>query len=435
MSDNIYRRKCYALVAWGLTLSFFLYQFALRLLPSMIMPEMLSRLHMDASQLGMSNSMYYVGYSLAQVPVAIALNKFTARIVVSVSAILCGLLSLVFLQTHSWVMVVLCRFLIGIFSAAGFLGALNVSAEWFGAKYFSRMVGLTVSAAFIFVFYVVSKIPNFIQILGQERFGCYLSLCGIVLGIVIYSVLRVNPAYQSEITEEKCDVKSILSPFMMALGIASFLLVGPLEGFADAWGCEYLVDCYKISRSEASKIVYHIFLGMIIGSPIVEFLGRRIGNYLALNLCAIVILYSFILLIFAPSTLNWKFVVVSDVLEITGLNLLFLFVGIASAYQVLIFAIASEVVSKKSLNITSALLNCLNMIGGSMFHLVIGCVVQHLWDGEMQNNTPYYNANDIGFAVLSIPIAAFVAIIIVTCIKKKGVQLARTSQKRRENSF
>ena len=56
----------------------------------------------DASQFGMLAAFYYYGYSGMQIPVAILLDRFSARYVVFLFAVLCGLATLMFTYTTNF---------------------------------------------------------------------------------------------------------------------------------------------------------------------------------------------------------------------------------------------------------------------------------------------------------------------------------------------
>lgn len=124
---------------WLFSVLFFAYQFILRLWPSLMMQQFT----IDATGFGLLASLYYYGYSGMQIPVAIMLDRFSARYVIFICTILCGISTLIFIYTSNWYLACLSRFLIGASSAVGFLGTSKVVSEWFPNNQYAKMIGFS----------------------------------------------------------------------------------------------------------------------------------------------------------------------------------------------------------------------------------------------------------------------------------------------------
>jgi hypothetical protein len=90
----------------------------------------------------------------------------------------------------------------------------------------------------------------------------------------------------------------------------------------------------------------------------------------------------------------------------TVLMILMLLVGILGCYQVLIFAIGSQLTPSSLLGITTALLNCINMLGGSFFHGSIGLLLDQSWTGGTENGIRAYSDHDYRVALFIVPFAS-----------------------------
>lgn len=58
---------------WGFTTLFFAYQFVMRLAPGLVMPELMQKYNIEATEYGLFAAMYYFAYSGMQIPVALLL--------------------------------------------------------------------------------------------------------------------------------------------------------------------------------------------------------------------------------------------------------------------------------------------------------------------------------------------------------------------------
>ena len=93
--DNIIFKKMskrlFPFLMWAYTTFFFTYQFILRLWPSLTMQQIMQQFAIDATSYGLLASVYYYGYSGFQIPIAIAMDKYGPRIILSLCALLCGI--------------------------------------------------------------------------------------------------------------------------------------------------------------------------------------------------------------------------------------------------------------------------------------------------------------------------------------------------------
>ena len=117
-----------------LPLSFFAFQFILRLWPSLTMQEIMHRFEIDATSYGLLASVYYYGYAGMQIPIAIALDRFGPRIILGLCACLCGCSMLIFSYTENFYIALIARFLVGVGSAGGFLTIAKVVSECFKSE-------------------------------------------------------------------------------------------------------------------------------------------------------------------------------------------------------------------------------------------------------------------------------------------------------------
>ncbi len=368
----------------------------------------------DATVFGVLASVYYYGYAGMQIPIAILLDRFSARHVIFTCAVVCGLSMLLFSNTSSWYLALLSRFLIGAGSAVGFLGTSKVISEWFAKDQYSRMVGFSFTLGLIGAIYGGKPVSELVEGYGGQNVSLVLSLISIGIGILTYLFLRSPKKSVSNTSQEKlklADLASILSsPATWLLAIANLLMVGALEGFADVWGVSYLVKAYSLSKSDAAGLISFIFIGMLFGGPLLALLSKKLGHYTVISLCGIGMTVAFIQLLCVFNTQhNWYL-----------LAALFFCIGIMCCYQVIMFAAGADLVLPQFLGVTIAFLNCINMLGGSFFHGLIGYMMDLFWVGDMSaDSTREYTLKSYEHALMIIPICAALGASIVWFVKCK----------------
>ncbi len=402
--------KILPVLMWLLPLFFFTYQFILRLWPGLMMQEIMGQFSVSAEEFGLIAAFYYYGYAGMQIPVAILLDKYGARITVFVFATICGLATLLFSYTHNWYLGCIARFLIGAGSAVGFLSVSKVISEWFPKQQYTKMVGFSFSVGLLGAIYGGKPVGNLIESYPWQSVALSLAIIAIAIGSLSLIFLRSPKISSNQSVEfQLSHFNSLLrSPAIWMLAIANLLMVGSLEGFSDVWGVPYLMTAFSISKSDAAGLVSFVFFGMLIGGPILAFFSNKIGNYPVIMSCGIGMALAFLFLLF-DTTFNWYL-----------LACVFFLIGILCCYQVIVFSAGSGLVSTEQLGVTVAFLNCINMLGGSFFHSVIGHLMDNFWEGNLTAfGIKIYTLTAYHEALMIIPICSLIGAVISFALHKK----------------
>lgn len=397
---------------WMFPLSFFAFQFILRLWPGLMSQQIMEQFSIDASSFGILAAFYYYGYAGMQIPVAALLDRFGARYVMSTLALVCGLATLLFIHTDNFYVAVLARFLIGAGSAGGFLGISKVVSEWFPKSQYARMIGFSFTFGLMGAVYGGKPVSFLIELYSSNTVALCLAYIALFIGFASFLALRPKTIEKIAAPAQFniANFKELLSSKVIwALAIANLLMVGALEGFADVWGVQYLMLAFTLSKGDAAGVISFIFLGMLVGGPLLALFAKRFGNYSVISSCGLGMALCFMLLLHAPAY-NWWL--------LAGV---FFVVGVLCCYQVIVFAAGAELVPVKHLGIAIAFLNCINMLGGSFFHTLIGSIMDMLWGGTMgDDGLRLYELNTYNYALSSIPICASLGAVMVYFIQKRA---------------
>lgn len=416
---------------WGLTTSFFAYQFIMRLAPGLVMPELMQKFSIEATDYGLFAAAYYFAYAGMQIPVALLLDRFGPRRVISLSALACALGTLLLVYTNQWELALFSRFLIGAGSAAGFLGTSKIIATWFPEKWYTKMIGLTFTFGLIGAVYGGKPVGSLITKFGWVDVLALVGFVGLAIAGMIALVLR-NPKennphspnaascrepYREKPEEAGKTAASVFSKLtsilshkkLLLIALANFLMVGALEGFADVWGVSYLSTTRGMLKEEAAQLISMIFVGMLFGGPILAYCADKLrSNYWITSAAGLFMGLIFVVML----TFNTQ-------LELGTLYVMLFFTGIFCCYQVLIFSMGVNLVSKELASLTVAFLNCINMLGGSFFHSLIGHCMDLFWRGGMENVVRVYDSYAYTCALSSIAIAAVLGSLLLYFVRPR----------------
>lgn len=414
---STYQNNVRPYVMWSFPLIFFAFQFILRLWPGLMMHQIMAQFSIDASQFGIIAAFYYYGYSSMQIPVALLLDRYGARIIVFVFAMLCGFATLMFTYTNSFYFACLSRLLVGVGSAVGFLGISKVVSEWFANQQYTKMIGLSFTVGLMGAIYGGKPISLLIESNHWQNVAVTLAMISMLIGCGAYVALR-TPAKQNAAIKEPfklSDFKTILtSADMWLLALANLLMVGSLEGFSDVWGVPYLMTAYAISKSDAAQLISFVFFGMLFGGPLLALCSKKLGNYAVIALCGLGMALAFIMILLSQQYHWWL---------LAGL---FFGIGVLCCYQVIVFATGSTFVKAHYLGVTIAFLNCINMLGGSFFHTLIGRLIDLFWNGTLNHDgTRLYSLTAYQSALIVIPVCAALGAMIICFLSLKRSRIER----------
>lgn len=392
------KTKFISIMVWFCITMFYCYQYILRALPNIIMPDIMNKYNIGATEFSSFAGMYYIGYVIVHIPIGILLSRFGAKIVlpacIAFTAI--GLVPLAYFD--NWSAVIIGRVLTGIGSSAAIVGALQIFRIIYPDK-FSRMLGIMVFFGLVTVVYAGSPLANIITMIGIDTAIGVLLYSGIGLALLTY-FLMPNSAGETSDSSILIDIKATLgNPKIITASLLAGLMVGPLEGFADAWGSAFMISVYNIEKSIADSITLSVFLGMCIGCIILPYIADKTRMYFGVTIASgISMILCFMHILSGSATANTLYYAC-------------LVSGVFCAYQVVIISKIATFVSEERSGVAAAIANMIIMTFGLVFHKFIGITLDWQWKGKMLQSIKLYEAEAFINSISIIPAATAIAVI------------------------
>ena len=385
-----------------LSVSFFFYQLVLRMWPGLVQNDLIRHWCIDEKSFGWINSIYYCTYGLMQIPMALLFDRFAYHRVFFISAFLCAFAFFILNNSSDLRIVFLMSGILGGSSAAGVLGMSKVLSLWFPREMYSRMLGLSIGIGLLGC--IVGKgslINECVKSWGFRSVGTGLAIGFMLLAVLMILFMRMPKVYKTASSFCASDCLVLMrSPLMWGLGIVNFLLVGGQAGFADVWGSGYMSVAYGLSREYALDAVQYIFLGVVVGSPLMPWIGKKITDFWVTVLCGFLISGLFVSMMTRPCMYSHHV-----------LRSSMFFLGILCGYQTNLLSLGVDFVDKRFMGVTVGFLNSLNMIGGAFFNAVIGTLMG-------MNPGAEKTVSDHNIALSIIPIAAIAGSVMLLIIRR-----------------
>lgn len=385
-SSSFSNSRTVAWTVWIIASIFYAYQYILRVMPNIMLDDIMQQFDIGAAAFGQFSGVYYIGYSLMHLPIGIMLDRYGPKKIMSGCILLTvlGLLPLIFAE--HWAYPIAGRALIGIGSSAAILGVFKIIRMTFSEERFPRMLSFSVMIGLIGAIYGGGPVSYMREVFGYETVVQFFAAAGVILAAVTYWIVpNVTGTPQGTVIS---DIKEVISNKRVVWScIFAGMMVGPLEGFADVWGTAFLKQVYGMDSSLAASLPSMIFIGMCFGAPILSFVAERIGSYLLTIIGAGAVMSACFF-----GLINWQ-VSSSAVVSIS-----FAVVGICCAYQILAIYKVSTYVREGVAGLATAVANMIIMIFGYAFHTAMGNVINAM-GGPNVSEALIYGVAVIPFAL------------------------------------
>lgn len=337
--------------------------------------------------LGALSSAYIFGDALWLIPAGLILDKINPLKVVLVSFL--GYLAALSLFSYSsnHELLIFSRFLMGCFHAFSLLACLKLISYNTSIQQRTLLISLAITIALLGG--LVAQTPLFYLI---ENFGLSTALTiNFFLGIVIFFIIFVfyklslsnsylNRDRNVENTKIIHNIHDALKKKNIWYAAAYVAILSlPLMILGSVWGIEYLVSINHISATQASYVSSMIFMGIIIGGPLIGLTNCKITVEALLRFGAI---GTFLVLLL---------VILSAKLPAILSGPLFFLLGLISSCQVLGYTVMSQASNQASAGISIGVANALVMFFTALCQMIFGLLVHAQFVASMLYLRNYFS--------------------------------------------
>jgi MFS family permease len=331
--------------AWLVVLTaglFFFYEFIQMNLFDAISTQLLQVFHLHASQLGHLSSYYFMANVIFLWPAGILLDRYSTRRIILVAMGICILGTVALAMTSSFEMAVFSRFLTGIGSAFCFLSCIRLASRWFHPRHMALVTGCLVTMAMLGG--MLAQTPMVLLVHAMTWRSALLAdaAFGVALLFLIAIVVRDYPGDASKLQEMEAGERQAMgfwaqlkAAFFKAqnwyAGIYTCMMNLPLSLLGGLWGGLWLQHSHQLSATQSTNVVSMLFMGTIVGAPLMGWFSDRIGRRKRPMLVATVICLALIAVVFTFPELGYG-----------ALVTLFLALGFFTSAQVISYPLVAE---------------------------------------------------------------------------------------------
>ncbi|MEM1058124.1 MAG: MFS transporter [Verrucomicrobiota bacterium] len=413
-------------LAWiivSLAALFYTYEFALRIVPSVMEEELMANFKILAGGFGLLSAAYYFVYTPMQLPVGMLMDIFGPRRLLTSATLVCAVGIFLFAATDVLGIAVVGRCLMGLGSAFAFIGAMKLAAIWFPPHRFALFSGLISSLGMVGAMVGDNTLAVMVTDLGWRE-TCYtLGILGVVLGVAIGLVVHDRPPEGYHVPQHHSVDTSVrvlwISFWKVAsraqtwkTGLAGSIMFLPISVIGSLWGPPLMESIDPgMPLVEATAVTTMVFLGYALGSPAIGHLSDHFRNRkLPMVIGSIGATASFATLVLMPGLPVWLMYVLSFL------------TGLFGSAQALVFVAGREANRADAAGTTIAMVNMLVTFGGMLFQPIVGYLLQWqqaTYGGAVtQGAEVFYTAEQFRWAILPIIVLMVLNILLVFWIKE-----------------
>lgn len=337
-------------IMWFIASLFLFYDILLRVFPNIFVIELQTRYHIQASTLGQLSAAFMWGYALMQIPAGLLIDRFGIKRTATFGCFIASGGVLIFLLAHYFWLAYISRILMGTGAAFAFLTCMQVIFEQFQPKHKTILVGFTMTigaAGGIFCNSILNRITNHQNwqavILGIAIFGFLLTF---ILPLFLKSHINNAPKDKAKGTLVTNIVCLLKTRTIWLLGLICGCVYLPYAILNDLWGVSFLEITDHFTKTQAGDVISGVWLGWIIGSPIIGYLASRFGTFKTLRTSTFLQLAVLGLILYVPF-IHWHFIVF-------GLGFL---LGFLASAMALCYILGAKTVKPALQNTSAAFIN------------------------------------------------------------------------------
>ena len=412
LMDSAKRVEQTGYVAWVVCLSaglFFLYEFFQLICFDVINPSLRRDFGLTAAQLSWLSSAYMTANTLFLLPAGWLLDRFSTRIIILAAMSLCLIGTVGFSLSHQVVLAYFFHFLAGIGNAFCFLACVVLVSRWFPLQRQGLVIGWIVTMAFTGGLLAHAPLAYLNSQLGWRGALWIDAAVGGCILVWLGFILRDKPPGSAPLLVSPSvgvlcvDYRQTLLP-----GVYTACMNLPMMVLCALWGSSYLHAVHGVSLLSASYLASLVFLGSMLGCPLLGWLSDRLQRRKPLMVIGVLAtgLLSLLLLSSQP-------------LSLQGLAWIFFMLGFFTSAQVISYPLVAESQPEHAVGFALGLASVIIMGGGGLGQIAFGALIQSSVGGA-------HAADHFQYAMGLFPVASALALLALMLTRETYCQRVRS---------
>lgn len=389
---------------------FFFFEFMQVNMFNAITPGLMQTFHIQATEVSHLSAGYFYANVIFLSSAGMILDRVSTRklLIAAMLAIIIATVCFAF-STAVW-QAMICRLITGAAGAFCLLSCVRLASRWFPPRRMALVVGLIVTFAMSGGMVAQTPFTIAVDALGWRNTLLIDAGVGAAMLLIIFAKVRDYPLGSAQQVSLQ---RSVLNQLGLAQalrqvfnnsqnwlgGIYTSLMNLPIFLLGALWGSLYLVQVRHLTRVDASYVTSMLFVGTIIGSPVIGWISDRIARRRLPMIVGAVISLLLMLGLMLPANLTFM-----------TLMALFFGIGFITSTQILSYPLIAESNPHFLVGSAEGIASTLIMAGGFM-QTVFALLMTWHWDHRMIDAIPVYSAHNYYYAMAIMPVGFCLALL------------------------
>lgn len=235
-----------------------------RTVNAVVYPELSKELGLEANDIGLLTSVYFLMFALAQLPIGVALDRFGPRKVQVPMLLIAAVGAMLFSVANNLSDLAVARGLIGLGVAASLVSAIKGTSMWFSHERLPLITAIILSVGGIGAMLSTAPMHTLMQYIGWREAFWGLGIATVIVSGLIFFVVPEKP----DMAHKKTNIRVMIYEVKQLYTSWSFWRVALYSIFANAafmsvtglWMGPWLKDVAQLETTQAS---YVLFMGMV----------------------------------------------------------------------------------------------------------------------------------------------------------------------------
>lgn len=394
---------------------FFFFEFMQMSMFNTLGPSLLRDFSITSTQVGSLAAAYFYMLTIMLLPAGILIDRFPIRKTLLISLAISTVGTALFSLSQSFQIAFLCRLFSGTGGSFAFLVCLRVAANVFQPKHLSMAIAFITTFAFLGAIFAQTPLTWLILHIGWRHSMQVIVGIGVWIWLMnfIYTKNLLPNTHSNSptallgviptIKKSACQLQTWLGGLYVSLMNMPTVILGA------SWGILYLQQVHHLSALQASYITSFLFVGLLLGSPFMGWVFTKFTHKKSLIIGSAIILFLVSFLLFF-----------SGYFSIIELSIVFFTLGFFSGAQCFGYTVVIENNPHEITATASSFSSMMIMIVSAQSKVFFGGILNLGWGGLLVNKIPVYSAHSFMLAMIFLPVAFFLSIIISVFVKIKN---------------
>ncbi len=389
---------------------FFFFEFMQVNMFNAITPALMVTFHIQAVEIAHLSATYFYANVFFLFFAGMILDRISTRKLLIMAMTIIVIVTACFAAATSIWQAMICRAITGCGGAFCLLSCVRLASRWFPPRRMALVVGLMVTFAMSGGMMAQAPFTVSVDHFGWRNTLLLDSAVGAIMLLVIIAKVRDYPAGAAQQLRQQRSLLAQLSLRQAIMrvfknsqnwlgGVYTSMMNLPIFLLGALWGSLYLVQVRHLTRFEASIVSSMLFIGTILGSPVLGWLSDRIGRRKLPMIVGAII--SLLLIIWLMSAGNMSY---------GTLIFLFFALGFITSTQILSYPLIAESNPHYLVASAESIASTLIMSGGFLQTLFALLMSWH-WDHRIINGIPIYSVHNYYYALAIMPVGFCIALL------------------------